>query len=330
MHTRSAPQGAPIPGSHLGLTWNDASDVSITELLGLARACQTMDESKYGVPDAALIQLFLPAHSVCESPVSHETLAGRNRDGQLIAIGTVRVTSCDGQRLAAIRALVDPVWRGRGIGRALLAWQDARALALLELHGDGPSAIGAPIQSSMVDRRRLYAAAGFSAATRVEVITREIGDGPMDQVAGVGEAAPGWQTRAPRADEHEGIGALIQRTADTHSFLVTGLAHCELARVADASLSRVVIHEGEIRGALLVGPVEGTRDAATLAIALESDNVDVAYGFIADSLQALWASAVSRLVISLTPSAARRWAGPLAANKFHSEHSDPLYTIELP
>ena len=62
-----------------------------------------------------------------------------------------------------IAASVDPSWRGRGIGRALLTWQDDRARQILAtLDPDLPGRIAAYVDEDLEDRRRLYAAAGFS------------------------------------------------------------------------------------------------------------------------------------------------------------------------
>ena len=82
---------------------------------------------------------------------------------------------------------VDPDWRGRGIGRRLLAWQRERAVRnVADLRaaapGELPARIGRGIEDQVTENARLFTAAGF-AATRWFVEQRR-------PLTGLGEPRP--------------------------------------------------------------------------------------------------------------------------------------------
>lgn len=61
---------------------------------------------------------------------------------------------------------VDPGWRSRGLGRKILEWQSERAphnVAALRADRDVPAQIGGFVEDHLLDRRRLFEAAGFEA-----------------------------------------------------------------------------------------------------------------------------------------------------------------------
>ncbi|HZK05850.1 MAG TPA: GNAT family N-acetyltransferase [Actinomycetaceae bacterium] len=333
-NSRSVLLGVPVPGDHLGLAWSAGADVSAAELGALAGRSRIADTGQMVSPAAVLQRVFLPARELSPDLLGHFTLAGRASDGSLAAIGTVRVTAEATRHTAAIRAFVDPSWRGRGIGRALLRWQDATAMAMFAKGRAEASAIGVPIAASMIDRRRLYAAAGFSSATRVEMVARPLGDSsdPIE-IEPEGTAAPGWPTRGLARADHGRVSELLGSVADPHAFLVSGLTTQELVAAADPALSRVVLHEGEVRGGILVDAVPAERrgqNASVLGLVLDSADHRVAQGFLADMVRTLWAAALGEVTIALTPAIARTWASALAAQSYRSIALDPLYTIELP
>nr|NLD41565.1 GNAT family N-acetyltransferase [Actinomycetales bacterium] len=285
-------------------------------------------------PPSILHRTFLPSGDVEGGPLLHRTLAGRSADGSLIAIGTVRVADEGDRRMAAVRAIIAPSWRGRGIGRALLSWQDATALLVLVGAPGEPGVIGVPIAASMVDRRRLYTAAGFSAATRLEVVRRHLGDSPLEgRTSRVhGEAAPGWCARPLESGDTDAVLELLRDLPDPHAFLMHALTHAELLALVEPGLSRVVLEGDTVRGYVLVVPLAsrpGADSAVILAISLPGAAPEVRDGVLADTSRTLWSAGYREVMLALTPARAREWARSLTAQSFQGIASDPLYTIEL-
>lgn len=364
----TATSGIPLPGGHLGLTWSTGPDVEPGELEALAESANVVESTVLPQPVDVLHRTFLPQQRPAAGeqgapvggqsapvggrsssgpeqeaigggePLVHSTLAGRSADGSLIAIGTVRVADDAGRRAAAIRAITAPSWRGRGIGRALLAWQDAVALRVLQDVPEEARVLGVPIAASMVDRRRLYTAAGFSAATRIEIVRRQLGDSPQQngpggpaRVSAETDAAPDWPIRSIVPEDRDAVVGLLAASGDPHGFLMHSLTHSELVAVADPALSRVVHHDGELRGAVLAVSVGGSRPRSVLILGLVLDSPDplVRQGVLADAARHLWVAGYREVLLTLTPTLARDWARPLTSQSFRGVASDPLYTIEL-
>ena len=108
-----------------------------------------------------------------------DTAVGVDAEGHLVAVGTVRVeTRVTEMAVAVVNAFIAPHWRGRGLGRSLLYWQDGRARQLLVAHFGAdstvPAAITNIVDSHMTDRRRLYIAGGFHAQRTFAVMYREL------------------------------------------------------------------------------------------------------------------------------------------------------------
>ena len=87
-------------------------------------------------------------------------------------------------------------WRGRGVGRALLYWQDGRARQMLvEIFGaesDVPVSISNLVDAHMTDRRRLYIAAGFFAKRIYRVMYRDLAGGEVAPQARHGYRIVPW------------------------------------------------------------------------------------------------------------------------------------------
>lgn len=292
-------------------------------------ASRAVVSSSFELPARALTRIYIPGPT--SDVRAHVGIAGYDRQGTLVAIGAVRIVEDAGRTVAAIRAMTDPAWHGRGIGRALLAWQDAWALREL---GEGDSAIGVPIVASAIERRRLYAAAGFSAATRIEVVERRLGDA-HEAVQRTGEraAAAGWPVRELRPTDTDALVPILTDPTDPFGFMLRALTTAELVELADPALSSVVEHDGQVAGGMLVAELprpEGPRTALVLGLGLRDGGDDVARGLLAEQCERLWAAGIETTSFALTPATAQRWARPLASLACVSTASNPLYTIELP
>ena len=153
------PAVAEVPAPHLGLRWRAVTEPDLDQARALIERCAEVDR-----PLAPLCPAEIRERLVGAAASATESLGGFSQDGTLRAMATVYLPADDVDVLRAfLTATIDPQWRGRGIGRALLDWQDARARQLIAADGrDLPVRIGAYVDEHLTDRRKLYVAAGFS------------------------------------------------------------------------------------------------------------------------------------------------------------------------
>lgn len=236
--TASGVQG-PAPSAHLGLRWSH--ECSESELLDLARRCEEIDAISPRVPPEQLVMQF-------SGGGGSEVLIGRDSAGMVRAAGTVRHSGREVPHTVALRAFIDPQWRGRGIGRALLSWQDHRALDALS--GENLSRIAVTIPSTLVDRRRLYTAAGFSSHGTVTGLTKSLADSSVGvpAVLSPGPLADGTRIVALA----DAPGAVDGTPSTAESLVATALYGSELVASADGDASYVAVRNGETVGAVLV------------------------------------------------------------------------------
>ncbi|MFC2556960.1 MAG: GNAT family N-acetyltransferase, partial [Pauljensenia sp.] len=113
-----------------------------------------------------------------------DTIVGLDAKQSICAVASVRVLRGIHEAATAIvSAYIHPHWRGRGVGRALLYWQDGRARQMLvETFGadsEVPASISNLVDAHMTDRRRLYIAAGFFAKRIYQVMYRDLAGGEV-------------------------------------------------------------------------------------------------------------------------------------------------------
>ncbi|MBD3688836.1 GNAT family N-acetyltransferase [Nanchangia anserum] len=157
------PPSAPLPGRHLGLTWRDVAARDIDAIDNLTRITEKDNAVVRRTPSRQL-RGFLD--EACQGHHA-SAIVGVDSDGDIQAFGLVRLYREDREvARAELFAATMPKWRGRGIGRALLTWQDARARQLLvESWGPEstlPARISNVVESHQRDRRQLYVAAGYA------------------------------------------------------------------------------------------------------------------------------------------------------------------------
>jgi mycothiol synthase len=153
------PATAEVPAPHLGLTWRPLTPADAPAVLALSARSAVVDRPVTHLNPTMVAEVLRD-----ERDMVTDSLGGFDAEGELRAMAVVYLPSGDVDILRAfLSASIDPMWRGRGIGRALLDWQDARARQLLAEDGrDLPARIGAYVDEHLSDRRQLYVAAGFS------------------------------------------------------------------------------------------------------------------------------------------------------------------------
>lgn len=306
-----------VPGAHLGLTWSGTTPADLGEVVGLSRRCEDVDGARVRVPLSVLEAVL------AGGPVA---MVGRDRAGVVRAAARVRG---EGRRVG-IRALVDPAWRGRGVGRAVLAWQDRWARDLL---GEtGPSTIAVPIAAHLVDRRRLYTAAGFSCHARVELHARHLGDAPARERRVVPlTPAPGWTIRPLRPGDADHLA--LHAGEDPHQFVAAAMTVQELADTCEPSLSLVAESHGAARAALLVHTTEDLagRPVGWSRALLAEPGADAVLGdLLGTAVHELWAAGLRHLYMFTTPAVSARWRGVLDDLSCDPVDVELLYSIENP
>ena len=162
-----------FPGAHLGLTWALLGGGDVDDVIALDLRCRPSDR-----PSAVRRpEVIAPMLGLAPTAHRHEILGGRDSTGELRAVGSVvLLAGVDTEHVCILEAFIDPLWRGRGIGRALIDWQDGRARQLIAEDGrDLPVSIESRVVAHLTERRRLLAAAGFSPNRTLEYLVRTTG-----------------------------------------------------------------------------------------------------------------------------------------------------------
>ncbi len=156
-----------MPSAAHGLTWRPLTGDDLDLWHALVEHVQNSDKEKERVTHADLRD-YLTRQT---TDLTRNTLIGLDQDGAARAWG--RVTSREGERqpvLVHVTGGVDPGWRGRGIGREVLAWQLVRARELAAQRREQAGAAGQPaptfqigrfVEEQHADRRALVVAAGL-------------------------------------------------------------------------------------------------------------------------------------------------------------------------
>ncbi|MDX5318140.1 MAG: hypothetical protein LPK38_02080 [Actinomycetes bacterium] len=304
-----------VPGAHLGLQWSGIVPADTDSIVALARRCEDIDAVRVRVPRVVLERVLTgnPADSV--------SMVGRDRGGVPRACASGRLAPGGGA--AAVRALIDPTWRGRGVGRAVLAWQDRWARHFLE--GSTPSTVAVPIAASLIDRRRLSTAAGFSCQARIELYSRDLAEVPPAR------SVPGWTVRplAPTdaADLQDRGGP------DRHAFVAAAMSRAELLETCDPGLSHVAEHDGVARAAVLVHLSVDTEDRPLgwiRGLIAGPGFEDVQRELLGAVLRSMRAAGVRHAHAYATPAASAHWRDVLLGLEFVPVDVELLYSIEQP
>ncbi|MEE6274364.1 GNAT family N-acetyltransferase [Georgenia wangjunii] len=158
--TARPPSPLPAPVGDHGLAWRSLSLADNVALVELLARIEEHDNPPYRTTVEESAENFAQAGN----EAAHDMLGGFDADGVMRAFGMVRIRSGEG---GLVRALceggVDPRWRRRGIGTALLAWQVERARQRVGDDRDVAARIVVHVEDGMDDAVSLLRRAGFAA-----------------------------------------------------------------------------------------------------------------------------------------------------------------------
>lgn len=189
-----APDALETPPAHLELRWRPLVPGDAAALGALVEAAPVGD----GRALAPSVARALAGGTTVDLP--RDTLGGFDEAGVLRAYGVVRLLPDDRRTVRVLLSgAVHPAWRGRGVGRAVLAWMEGRGRQRLAGSGtDLPARLMVRVDERRSDQRRLYAAAGFSPVRWCTPMRREVGTPLPDLVVPAGVELVPW---SPGVDE---------------------------------------------------------------------------------------------------------------------------------
>ncbi|KSW28643.1 GNAT family N-acetyltransferase [Cellulomonas sp. B6] len=154
------PTDVPLPAAELGLTWRAMAPADVDGVTALMVRGQEADGLPYRTSAAEVAQELEGDWR----DVARDTLLGLDDTGTPRAVARVDTSPGDRRVVRAfVEGAVDPAWRGRGVGRALVAWAQARARQVLAASGkELPARIVTFVDDATPDAVRLYRAAGFT------------------------------------------------------------------------------------------------------------------------------------------------------------------------
>lgn len=172
---RIGPTPAPVAAPHPDVAaWRAAEPSDIDALVALHAAIAEVDHPHWTKHRDEVAEAFSLSHV----DVARDTLVAVGHDGALIANGVVL---CPAGRETMVRSIVlggvHPSWRRRGIGRALLDWQLARAREQLGESGERlPGWIMSYVEDGVTDAAALLERAGLAVRRHFSTLERDLAE----------------------------------------------------------------------------------------------------------------------------------------------------------
>lgn len=177
---------------HPSLRWCALTPQDATTLLALENAIEEAADLPYRMSLAEMAdELGAPWRNLAE-----ETIVGLDDDGVARAwIELLAPPDDESERRVLVFGGVHPQWRGRGVGRALVAWALERAHALVAAHPAGdqvPWRIGVFLSVDDAAARRLYERAGLAPLRHYALLRRDLSVALPDVAAADGVVVEPW------------------------------------------------------------------------------------------------------------------------------------------
>ncbi len=201
----AAPAVCPLPDPALGLTWRPMTTDDVPALTALLTRIETADALPYRTSEPEVGEKF----DGDWKDVERNTLLGLDADGVPRAWAEVDQPPGDTRVVRAFAdGGVDPAWRRRGVGTAVVAWSHARARQVLAASGkDLPARIASYVSDQVVDAARLLTRAGMTPVRYYAEMRRPL-DAPLPEVA-----VPAGVRVVPWAPEHDEGARLAHNAA---------------------------------------------------------------------------------------------------------------------
>lgn len=169
----AAPAELPPLPADVGLSWRALTPGDVPAWFAL---CEVVDDHDAAIERVAEYELVDRFKGTWRDP-GRDSVAGFDADGNVRAYAWADFRSVsEGTHAPTLFGAVHPEYRRRGIGRALLAWSEARgrqqlAAATVNL----PARIRLYVDEHRADVRRLAEAAGFTPIRWYVVMRRDLG-----------------------------------------------------------------------------------------------------------------------------------------------------------
>lgn len=185
-----APAEVRLPSADHGLTWRPLSVADVPDLTRLVGRIEEADAEPFRTSQEEVAEKF---DGDWKDP-ARDTLGGVDDSGVLRAWAQVTQPPGDTTVVRAfLEGGVDPQWRGRGIGREVLAWELDRARQVLAATGkDVPGRIGAYASEQTTSALALLRAGGLTPIRYYSDLHRPLETDLPDVPVPAGVQIVGW------------------------------------------------------------------------------------------------------------------------------------------